>query len=203
MTRTYRFLFGKYINCNIIFYVNKTFRCIDSFPTFDKVLEHRIKRYYNIYDDITLNKKIEEFINASLIANKNFEGYAEREPQNEKFFFIFKFPKIKGLDASYNNIFENSYSFERKSKLNIDYMKLKNDILNNMKNEDNHKNYFFCSNNDEYEDFSIEKKEHQIISDNDIFINDDWFYQNKKNLKKIKILMITFRINIIMRCAMK
>ena len=82
-------------------------------------------------------------------------------------------------------------------------MKLKNDILNNMKNEDNHKNYFFCSNNDEYEDFSIEKKEHQIISDNNIFINDDWFYQNKKNLKKMKILMITFRINIIMRCAMK
>ena len=57
LTRTYRFLFDKYMNCDNIFYVNKTFRCIDSFPTFDKVLKHRIKRYYNIYDDITLKKK--------------------------------------------------------------------------------------------------------------------------------------------------
>jgi hypothetical protein len=130
LTRTYRFLFDNYINCNNIFYVNKTFRCIDSFPTFDKVLKHRIKRYYNIYDDITLNKKIEEFINASLIAEKNFEDCVEREPQNEKFFFIFKYPKIKGLDDSYNNIFENSYfedfNFEKKEQK----IKQKNNIIN-------------------------------------------------------------------------
>ena len=130
LTRTYRFLFDKYMNCDNIFYVNKTFRCIDSFPTFDKVLKHRIKRYYNIYDDITLNKKIEEFINASLIAEKNFEDCVEREPQNEKFFFIFKYPKIKGLDDSYNNIFENSYfedfNFEKKEQK----IKQKNNIIN-------------------------------------------------------------------------
>ena len=122
LTRTYRFLFDKYMNCDNIFYVNKTFRCIDSFPTFDKVLKHRIKRYYNIYDDITLKKKINEFTNASFIAKKNFEGCVEREPQNEKFFFIFKYPKIKFLDDSYNNIFENSYfedfNFEKKRAKN-------------------------------------------------------------------------------------
>ena len=130
LTRTYRFLFDKYMNCDNIFYVNKTFRCIDSFPTFDKVLKHRIKRYYNIYDDISLQKKIDEFINASLIAEKNFEDCVEREPQNEKFFFIFKYPKIKGLDDSYNNIFENSYfedfNFEKKEQK----IKQKNNIIN-------------------------------------------------------------------------
>ena len=130
LTRTYRFLFDKYMNCDNIFYVNKTFRCIDSFPTFDKVLKHRIKRYYNIYDDITLKKKINEFTNASLIAKKNFEDCVEREPQNEKFFFIFKYPKIKGLDDSYNNIFENSYfedfNFEKKEQK----IKQKNNIIN-------------------------------------------------------------------------
>ena len=130
LTRTYRFLFDKYMNCDNIFYVNKTFRCIDSFPTFDKVLKHRIKRYYNIYDDITLKKKINEFTNASFIAKKNFEDCVEREPQNEKFFFIFKYPKIKGLDDSYNNIFENSYfedfNFEKKEQK----IKQKNNIIN-------------------------------------------------------------------------
>ena len=130
LTRTYRFLFDKYMNCDNIFYVNKTFRCIDSFPTFDKVLKHRIKRYYNIYDDITLKKKINEFTNASVIAKKNFEDCVEREPQNEKFFFIFKYPKIKGLDDSYNNIFENSYfedfNFEKKEQK----IKQKNNIIN-------------------------------------------------------------------------
>ena len=130
LTRTYRFLFDKYMNCDNIFYVNKTFRCIDSFPTFDKVLKHRIKRYYNIYDDITLKKKINEFTNASFIAKKNFEDCVEREPQNEKFFFIFKYPKIKGLDNSYNNIFENSYfedfNFEKKEQK----IKQKNNIIN-------------------------------------------------------------------------
>ena len=130
LTRTYRFLFDKYMNCDNIFYVNKTFRCIDSFPTFDKVLKHRIKRYYNIYDDITLKKKINEFTNASFIAKKNFEDCVEREPQNEKFFFIFKYPKIKSLDDSYNNIFENSYfedfNFEKKEQK----IKQKNNIIN-------------------------------------------------------------------------
>ena len=184
LTRTYRFLFDKYMNCNNIFYVNKTFRCIDSFPTFDKVLKHRIKRYYNIYDDITLNKKIEEFINASLIAEKNFEDCVEREPQNEKFFFIFKYPKIKGLDDSYNNIFENSYSYEPKFKLNIDYIKLKDHIINNLKNEKNPK--IVCPNINIFEDFNFEKKEQKIKQKNNIINIGDFQYQNNINFFPIK-----------------
>jgi hypothetical protein len=185
LTRTYRFLFDKYINCCNIFYVNGTFRRIDSFPTFDKVLEHRKKRYYNIHKGITLKKKIEEFKAASSIAHNNFKGCVEREPQNEKIFFIFKYPKIRNLDKSDNNIYVNNHSYVPKFKLNIDYIKLQDYIINNLKDEENQKYYSLCFNNEKFEDIKIEKKDQKIKKENNIFNIGNLHCQNKTYLLNI------------------
>jgi hypothetical protein len=185
LTRTYRFLFDKYINCCNIFYVNGTFRHIDSFPTFDKVLEHRKKRYYNIHKGITLKKKIEEFKAASSIVHNNFKGCVEREPQNEKIFFIFKYPKIRNLDKSDNNIYVNNHSYVPKFKLNIDYIKLQDYIINNLKDEENPKYYSLCFNNEKFEDIKIEKKDQKIKKENNIFNIGNLHCQNKTYLLNI------------------
>ena len=104
LTRNYRFLFDHYYECNKLFHINGRNITIDSFPTFDTILEKRIKRFYKNSEKNIKEKKIAKFKNASLLVYNNFNGCVEREPKKEKIFFAIRAPKLDDLNKKYNNI---------------------------------------------------------------------------------------------------
>ena len=187
LTRNYRFLYYHYYDCNKLFHINEKYITVDSFPTFDTVLEERIKRYYNNLEEDQKEKKIEEFIKASLLVYKNFEGCVEREPKKEKIFFAIRAPKLDDLNKKYNNIINVNKQLEKdnicKLKINKNPIKLNENKLSNIKldenSEDNHFSLIKNTNIDllkndlgitmNEQTFCINLKEENMVQEDNIF----------------------------------
>ena len=187
LTRNYRFLYYHYYKCNKLFHINGKNITVDSFPTFDTVLEERIKRFYNNLEEEQKEKKIEEFKNASLLVYKNFDGCVEREPKKEKIFFAIRAPKLDDLNKKYNNIINVNKQLEKdnicKLKINKNPIKLNENKLSNIKldenSEDNHFSLIKNTNIDllkndlgitmNEQTFCINLKEENMVQEDNIF----------------------------------
>ena len=77
--------------------------------------------------------------------------------------------------------------------MNIDYIKLKDHIINNLKNEKNPK--IVCPNINIFEDFNFEKKEQKIKQKNNIINIGDFQYQNNINFNNINFFPIKEKEN--------
>lgn len=163
LTRNYRFLYDHYYKRNTLFHVNGKNISVNSFPTFDTVLEKRENRFYKNYKGYKREKKIEEFKNASLLAYNNFDGCVEREPKKEKIFFAIRAPKLDDLNKKYNSIINSNKLIETdnilKFKINKKSVKLNENKLCNIKlDENSEENHFSSIKNRSMEDLQINEQ---------------------------------------------
>ena len=189
LTRTYRFLFNHYYEGKQIFAVNGENILVPLFPTFDKVLEIRNKKYYKDYPKPLKEKVIEEFKRVSELVYNNFEN-CERKRQYKKIFFTVETPKIEDIENNYNRIIRgnNFFSFDNYSNLEKNKEPINFDFIRNFNlslDKNSEENKFSYDKKQQMDnDFNlIEKEEDNKIKKNIIFDkNENKFMCDSENL---------------------
>ena len=155
LTRQFGFLFEKYFLNSRTFIIEGKEVYVKEFKTLNDEIKRRREKVYEEDDELTRNKKINNFIYCSFLIFNNFKGCQRREPRAENLVYYTKNRIAKFLIYTKNEKDSESNFDEEKEK----FLKLIGKTSEELKNDDTLKtNFHFFEEGKGFEQFITLKK---------------------------------------------
>jgi hypothetical protein len=155
LTRQFGFLFEKYFLNSRTFIIEGKEVYVKEFKTLNDEIKRRREKVYEEDDELTRNKKINNFIYCSFLIFNNFKGCQRREPKAESLVYYTKNRIAKFLNYTNNEKDSESNFDEEKEK----FLKLIGKTSEELKNDDTLKtNFHFFEEGKGFEQFITLKK---------------------------------------------
>ena len=155
LTRQFGFLFEKYFLNSRTFIIEGKEVYVKEFKTLNDEIKRRREKVYEEDDELTRNKKINNFIYCSFLIFNNFKGCQRREPKAESLVYYTKNRIAKFLNYTNNEKDSESNFDEEKEK----FLKLIGKTSEELKNDESLKtNFHFFEEGKGFEQFITLKK---------------------------------------------
>lgn len=155
LTRQFGFLFEKYFLNSRTFIIEGKEVYVKEFKTLNDEIKRRREKVYEEDDELTRNKKINNFIYCSFLIFNNFKGCQRREPKAESLVYYTKNRIAKFLIYTNNEKDSESNFDEEKEK----FLQLIGKTSEELKNDDTLKtNFHFFEKGNGFEQFITLKK---------------------------------------------
>ena len=138
LTRQFGFLFEKYFLNSRTFIIEGKEVYVKEFKTLNDEIKRRREKVYEEDDELTRNKKINNFIYCSFLIFNNFKGCQRREPKAESLVYYTKNRIAKFLNYT-NNEKDSESNFDKEKEK---FLKLIGKTSEELKNDDNLKTNF-------------------------------------------------------------